>query len=153
MMASSTSMTEARGLANDEAAVDATSKADRPVSGSTDDSSVASSTTDDSGVTSSTTDDGSGAGKEKEGVQGHEDEEENTADIMRGRSLILFTIGMMAVVFMLCLDHYILGRFFLSQCLGDEAELTVLEQPPQYLASRPTSTHSPTRRGTAVGTF
>jgi hypothetical protein len=39
-------------------------------------------------------------------------EEANTGDdvgIMRGVPLIMFTVGMMAIVFLMCLDHYILG--------------------------------------------
>jgi hypothetical protein len=89
-MTSSTSTTEAWGPANDGAAEDAMPKGD--------------------GHVSRPSSDGSDDEKEKGDGKGQEEQEEDRAEVMRGRSLALFTVGMMAVVFMLCLDHYILGR-------------------------------------------
>jgi hypothetical protein len=46
---------------------------------------------------------------EKQDESGAEDG--NDDGLMRGLQLVVFTIGMMAVMFLMCLDHYILGMY------------------------------------------
>jgi hypothetical protein len=46
---------------------------------------------------------------EKDSETQEEGEVDNDDGLMRGTQLVAFTVGMMAVMFLMCLDHYIMG--------------------------------------------
>lgn len=79
----------------------------------------------------------------------HAEPESEKDSAIHGLPLIIFTVGIMSIVFLMCLDHYILGtpmRFLFPSFTYP------MNQRLQFLESQPTSAPSRTQGGIAAVT-